>query len=139
VDIDQRCEAEFACEAIGTTKGLSSEGGEVFDVFGLAGSEERPQQGIVEDAAVERFLKSVQRLIATCEFVQRWHVTIVRSGNLGVQTAVTPPSETDAQVGGAVLARTTSAAGTTTCRSTGSPSARESRSSTLRRPTSLKS
>lgn len=43
------------------------------------------------------------------------------------------------QAGGAVLERMTSSAGTTTCRSTGSPSASERRSSTLRRPTSLKS
>src|ERR1700722_1760695 len=69
VDVDQMCEAELACEAIGTTKRLSGEGGEVIDVFGLTGTEERVQKRILEDAAVERFLEAMQRLLATCEFV----------------------------------------------------------------------
>jgi hypothetical protein len=45
------CEAEFACEVIGTTKRLSREGGQAIDVVGLAGPEERLQEGVLEDAA----------------------------------------------------------------------------------------
>ena len=65
MDIDQVCEAEFACEVIGTTKRLSREGGQAIDVFGLAGSEERLQERVLEDAAAERVFETVQRLLAT--------------------------------------------------------------------------
>jgi hypothetical protein len=42
----------------------------VIDMLWLAGSEEWLEQGIPEDAAVERVLQAMQCLFATCEFAE---------------------------------------------------------------------
>lgn len=73
MNIDEMCEAELSGEAIWATKGFNSEGGEVIDMFRLSGPEERLEQRIFEDAAVERALEAMQRLLPTCEFVERRH------------------------------------------------------------------
>ncbi len=41
VNPDEMCEAELSCEAVGTTEGFSSEGGEVIDVFWLTRPKKR--------------------------------------------------------------------------------------------------
>jgi hypothetical protein len=89
VDIDQMHKPKAACEVIRTTEGLDSESSEVIDVFGLAGPEERMQQGILEHAAVESVLEAVQRLLATRKLVKRWHSTILRSQSRSVQSMAT--------------------------------------------------
>ena len=71
VDVDEMCEAELSGEAVGAAEGLGGEGGEVVDVFRLACPEERPEEGILEDAAVEGVLEAVQRRLAANEFVER--------------------------------------------------------------------
>ncbi len=70
MNVDQMREAQLSSETVGTTKGLGREGSEVIDMFRLARPEKRPEQGVVEDAAVERVLKTVQCLLATREFIQ---------------------------------------------------------------------
>jgi hypothetical protein len=89
VDIDQMHKPKPACEVIRTTEGLDSESGEVIDVFGLAGPEERMQQWILEHAAVENVLEPVQRLLATRKLVKRWHCAILRSRSRPVQSKAT--------------------------------------------------
>ena len=67
------CEAELSSEAVGAAEGLGGEGGQVIDVFRLACPEERLEEGILEDAAVERVLEAVQRRLAPNEFIERRH------------------------------------------------------------------
>ena len=77
--VDEMCEAELSGEAVGPAEGLGGEGREVIDVCRLARPEERLEEGILEDAAVESVLEAVQRHLAPSEFVERRHVSIVRS------------------------------------------------------------
>jgi hypothetical protein len=81
VHVDEMCEAELSREAVGPAERLGGEGRQVIDVFRLASPEERLEEGILEDAAVERVLEAVQRRLAPDEFVQRRHGSIVRSGS----------------------------------------------------------
>jgi hypothetical protein len=73
VNIDEMGEPELSGEAIWTTKGFRSKGGEVIDVFGLPRPKVRLEQPILQDAAVKRVLVAMQRLFATCDFVERRH------------------------------------------------------------------
>ena len=41
MNLDEVCEAEFSGKAVGTSEGLSGEGSEMIDVFGLTRTEER--------------------------------------------------------------------------------------------------
>ncbi len=66
-------EAQLPGEAFGTTEGLGREGSQLIDVLRLARPEEWLKQGVFEDAAVERVLESVQRLLTTCKLVERRH------------------------------------------------------------------
>jgi hypothetical protein len=83
VNVDQMSETKFSGEAVRTAEGLNGEGGEVIDVLRLALPEKWLEQGIFEDAAVERVLKTVEYLLTTCEFVQGRHGSIVREGHPG--------------------------------------------------------
>ncbi len=59
MDLDQIRKPEFSGEPIGTSERLGSEGGQVVDVLGLSSPEERLQQRILKDTAVESVLKIV--------------------------------------------------------------------------------
>jgi hypothetical protein len=77
VDIDEMSEAELAGEPVRATEGFGGEGGEVINVFRLPGPEERLEQRIFEDAAVEGVLEAMQRFLPACEFVEGRHTSIV--------------------------------------------------------------
>jgi hypothetical protein len=70
VNVDQVGEAKLSGEAVRTAEGLDGEGSQVIDVLGLSLSKERLKQGISEDAAVEDVFEAMNRLFATCEFVE---------------------------------------------------------------------
>jgi hypothetical protein len=59
VDRNQMVEAKLSGEAVGAAEGFSREGSQMIDVLGLAGSEEGLEQGIFEDAEVERVFETV--------------------------------------------------------------------------------
>jgi len=50
--VDEVAEAQRAGEAVETVEGLGCEGGEVVDVLGLSGAEERLEHGIGQHAVV---------------------------------------------------------------------------------------
>jgi hypothetical protein len=50
----------------------------VIDMLGLARPEQGLEQRILEDAAIERVLKAMERFLAACEFVEGRDAVIVR-------------------------------------------------------------
>jgi hypothetical protein len=61
---DQMREAELVREAVRAAERLRGERGQVVDVLGLAGAEQRLQERIAQDARIEGVLEAVQRLLA---------------------------------------------------------------------------
>jgi hypothetical protein len=84
VHVDQVLEPEFATEAIWPSEGLSSERGEVIDVFGSARAEQRLQQVVGEDLRVEVLFQPMEDLLPSDELVQRRHAFD------GTQSVATP-------------------------------------------------
>jgi hypothetical protein len=79
-------EPDLAAEAVGPTERFDSESGQIVDVLWLATSEEWLQQRILQEAAVEGVLKSMQRLLSTGEFIERWHPVQVRCDKARVRS-----------------------------------------------------
>ena len=65
MDLDQVGETQLAGEPVRAAEGLGGEGGQVVDVLGPAGAEERLEQRVGQDAVVEDLLEAVQPLLAT--------------------------------------------------------------------------
>ena len=63
VDRDQMSEAQFACEAIGSTEGLDGERSEVVDVFRTSRSKQELEQRVGEYTVVEDLLEAVDCLL----------------------------------------------------------------------------
>lgn len=80
VDIDQMGESQLLGEAVGTTERFGGKGGQMIDVLGLAGTEERLQDRIGQDARIERVFEPVECSLATGELIERRHAPSVTSG-----------------------------------------------------------
>ena len=70
VYIDQMGESELPSESVWTTERFSGERSQVINMLGPARSEEWLEQRVFEHGAVERLLKAMQHLFATCKFVK---------------------------------------------------------------------
>lgn len=82
--VDQVGEATHRCgEVFGSSEGLGIEGGEVVDVFGAPGAEQRLQQRVGEHVAVEGVDEGPQRVVTADELVQRHLVLRHRSSAAG--------------------------------------------------------
>jgi hypothetical protein len=73
-------EAQLAREPIRTAEGLGRECGQVVDVIGPSGAEERLQERVGEDAVVKELLEAVERFFAAGMFEQCGHRSKIDSG-----------------------------------------------------------
>ena len=88
-------EAQLAREPTRTTEGLGRERGEVVDVIGTSGAEQRLQERIGEDAVVEDLLEAVQRLLPTGMLEQRGHRSnIGQTAQAWLSSPTSRPTET---------------------------------------------
>jgi hypothetical protein len=65
VDIDEMGESELSGEPVGAAERLCGERGEVVDVVGLAGTEERLEKRVGQYALVEERLEMVKGILAS--------------------------------------------------------------------------